>query len=673
MNRRELVVLLMVSLLLVGCLWVKPDNGLTTIEVKGELAGTQELLLTGESCSYLVDLGQQEVVVLALEAGTWMLEAFSRNAAGHVVSVSKPIPVRGKRQTVVSPKLVATSAKTAEVRAQDLVHTWLLAGGVELAWDVLLTSAEQGRWEVWKRHGDSPFWRKIGDQALQGSFVDPDIRAYEHYYAVRYLPPQGDALVFASPLQASQGPRPGFLEVVWDFEHNFPYPSMLSQLVLADPTGGLHLELGFTDLVAHFRTEDDFARRSELLASLGLSMKREIPGILAVVVEPIPGSRYSLEEWSIYGDKHLFLEPNWIVQGGSLGTQMFDLPWYLEYIRIPGAHEVTRGNAGVRIAILDSGLNTGQLPTSVNVLPGYNIVNKNYDTRDDYEGTYHGTNIALTIAAAIPVVSLQPVKVLRSTGYGTEADVSEGILYAAGLHDKVVNPTPAHIINLSLGQAEESTVMRRAIERVSRETDVLVIAASGNTREGAIRPGVYYPAAFAQVIAVGAIAPGPDGPRRASYSHYGPDLDLVAPPSFKEGTSFSTALVSGVAGLMHAQGIPLAEIRPLLAATAMDLGITGWDEEYGYGLVHGEWAVKEIAEISLKVIDVNDQSVQIQAPLQGEPRYFYLAPGEYSIEAWVNIQGGSEPGLGDYLGFSGDLIVLEEAKTKVSLTLREED
>lgn len=674
MNRRALIVLLTVSLLLAGCLWVKPDNGLTTVRVLGELSFAQELLLTSESGSYLMALGQQDVAVLALEAGTWMLEVFSRNEAGQVISVSEPMRVRGKRQTVVSPVLVATAAETTGVWAQEPVHTWLLTGGVELTWHLPegAGGADAGRWEVWKRPGTSELWQRIAHQAPGGSFIDPDALAYEHQYALRYVPVQeDDVVVFASPLQLSQGPRPGSLAVSWNFEHDFSVASSQAQLASLGMTSDVQPEPRFTDLVAHFRTAGDFAQRKELLASLGLRMKRDIPAILAVLVEPVPGSDRSLEEWSKYGDKHLFLEPNWIVQAHAVSGQMASLPWYLEYLRIPAAHEVTRGDTGVRIAILDSGLNTGELPASVNVLPGYNLVGRNNDTRDDYAGSYHGTNIALTIASALPLVSLQPVKVLRDTGLGTETDVAEGILYAAGLHDTLVNPTPAHIINLSLGQPQESAVMRRSVERVTQETGILIIAASGNARRGATEPGIYYPAAFAQVVAVGAITPGPDGPRRASYSHYGQELDLVAPPSFKEGTSFSTALVSGVAGLMHSRGIPLAEIRSLLGATAMDLGLPGWDEEFGFGLVHAEWAVKEITEVTLKVIDERHQSVEIQVPLQGDPRRFYLAPGEYRVEAWVNVQGGTEPGLGDYIGFSDLLTVQAGLGEEVTVTLRE--
>ncbi len=675
MNRRGLVALLIVNLLLVGCLWVKPDSGLTTVEIRGELGTGQELLLTGDNCTYFVDLAQQEVIVLELEAGTWTLEAFSRDASGQVVSASQPIGVRGKRQAVVSPILEATTAETTEARAQELMQTWPLTGGVELAWDTsdIPGDAEMGRWEVWKRLRDHSIWQRVIQQAPAGAFADPDALAHEYYYAVRYVPdPVDGVLVFSSPLQEFQGPRPGSLKVVWSIEHDFPTTGLFSQLSSMESTAVLPAEPGFTDLVAHFRTADDFAQRRELLAALKLRAKREIPGILAVLVEPFPESGLSLEEWGTYRDKHLFLEPNWIVQASSLARQMLDLPWYLESIRIPAAHEVTRGDQAVRIAILDSGINAGDLPPGVRVLPGYNVVGSNYDTRDDYEGFYHGTNIALTVVSAIPVVSLQPVKVLRSNGYGTETDVSEGILYAAGLHDSLVNPTPVQIINLSLGQAKESEVMRRSIARVAQETNVLIIAASGNSKGGARTSGIFYPAFFAEVIAVGAIAPGTSGPTRASYSHYGPGLDLVAPPSFKQGTSFSTALVSGVAGLMHARGIPLENIRSLLTGSAMDLGRPGWDEEYGHGLVHGEWAVKEITEIMLKVTNAEDQFVEMQVPLQSLSNRFTLAPGEYKVEAWVNVQGGSEPGLGDYVSSSGVLTVLEEAEEEVGLVLREE-
>ena len=214
-------------------------------------------------------------------------------------------------------------------------------------------------------------------------------------------------------------------------------------------------------------------------------------------------------------------------------------------------------------------------------------------------------------------------------------------------------------------------MIRKAVERIANETDILMVAAAGNTPSGVRGPSLYYPAALAQVLAVGTASPGLDGPWRAYYSHYGHALDVVAPPSFAEGTSFSTALVSGVAGLMLSQGIDLRDIRSILTTTAMDIGLPGWDEEHGYGLVHAQWAAKDIRSLRLEVKDASGESLQEEVPLKGATKRFYLPPGEYTVEAWVNVQGGAFPQVGDYLGYAERIMVHESGEVDVSVTLSE--
>ncbi|MCK9526607.1 MAG: S8 family serine peptidase [Limnochordia bacterium] len=666
MRRHRLVCLVALSLLLAGCLWVSPNNGLTTIDLKGEIAHSHELLLTRENRTYRLDLGQSTVTTLSLETGTWQIQACARDAAGQVVSLSEQSSVRGQRQAVAALILVKTEQATTDLRPQNVRHSWLVAGGITIRWDEL--DLEEGNWEVWKRHLSSPLWQEAGVLAVQETFFeDPDQKAREHLYAVRYGPPVADEL-FASPLVGSSGSNLGRLDLTWDVRHEYPLLRSTIHTSSLDRLEADHAERDFADLVAHFRTEHDFERREELLAGLGLVLKGTIPSLLVARVEPRDDSKLSLATWSTYQDAHLYLEPNWIVQASSSGMEGASLPWYLEYIRIPAAHLRTLGDQSVNIAIVDSGLDqdrAGQiLPPGVKVVAGYNFVDHNADTSDVHRDR-HGTTIAIAISEAMPVVSLQPVKVLGTLG-GSDYDVSDGILYAAGLHS-MANPYRADIINLSLGQEDLSDVLWRAVERVARETDVLMIAAAGNKGGTSL----LYPAAYPQVLAVGTVVPGPNGPERAPYSQRGKDLDLVAPPTTIPGTSLSTALVSGVAGLMLAQGIPANELRSILAASAMDIGEPGWDEEYGHGLVHAQWAVSEITALTLTLRDAQGESVQEVVPLQEIGKSFYLPPGEYTVEAWVNVQGGSVPAAGDYTSGLITSTVLEDGETQEHVTLRE--
>ena len=670
MNRRILILFLLVSLSLTGCFWVRSDNGLTTVDVQGEGGCSRELLVTSEKVTYLVDVGPNQTVVLPLPRGTWQVQAFARDEAGQVIAMSQPLTVQGGRQSIVSPVLAQTVKKTTDVRLEAVRHSWRLDGSIEITWEPL--ALEVGQLEVWRRGHSSPFWQAVKTLgATESKFESSDPQARDYLYALRYVAPLGDA-VFASPLAMSQGSNQGILDVTWEFKHLYPSlpmtfvssSSLLDDLVSVEP---------FTELIAHFHTEADYERREEILARLGLELIREMRSLLAVVVKPPKGSERSLEEWSFHQDEFVYLEPNWIVQATALGSQA-QMPWYLEYIRLAGAHRTTRGNHNVRIAVLDSGLNPESLPSGVQVLPGYKFVDKDRgtNTQDDYANVFHGTNIAKTIAEAIPFVSIQPVKVLGRTGSGRMEDLSEGLLYAAGLHDTVSNPHPAQIINMSLGVQTDfaPSILAKTIDRIRRETDILLIAASGNSRQGVYHPGVFYPAALPDVVGVGAIE-RVNPPRRAAYSHYGEGLDLVAPPSFENGTSFATALVSGVTGLMLSQGIPARDVREILTTSAMDIGDPGWDLEHGHGLLNAHWAVLGITETILVITDAQGYSRQEKVPLKGTKERFYLPPGEYRVEAWVNVEGGQTPQVGDYISSFRQITVLEDGQSSLHLILEE--
>lgn len=55
---------------------------------------------------------------------------------------------------------------------------------------------------------------------------------------------------------------------------------------------------------------------------------------------------------------------------------------------------------------------------------------------------------------------------------------------------------------------------------------------------------------------------------------------------FYQGTSMATAHVSGVAALLLSQGASGPDqIKNQLEAKALDLGPSGWDREYGFGLI----------------------------------------------------------------------------------------
>jgi len=131
--------------------------------------------------------------------------------------------------------------------------------------------------------------------------------------------------------------------------------------------------------------------------------------------------------------------------------------------------------------------------------------------------------------------------------------------------------------------------------------------------------GVAFPANVEGVIAVGAIDKNGD---IWNYSSRGSEMDLVAPSGYINldgdvrtidrmgsngygdgnyinkfgGTSAACPQVSGVAALMLSSNPFLTEtqVRTTLQQTATDMGVTGFDNTFGYGRVNAEDAVEDV-------------------------------------------------------------------------------
>ncbi|RKY10833.1 MAG: peptidase S8 [Planctomycetota bacterium] len=287
-------------------------------------------------------------------------------------------------------------------------------------------------------------------------------------------------------------------------------------------------------------------------------------------------------------------------------------------INIEPAWDITTGNAGVIIAVLDTGVayenykGFEQAPDLAGTLfvPGYNFVKGNEHANDD-DG--HGTHVAGTLAqttnnnqnvAGIAFdCSIMPVKVLSRRGVGTHTDIADGIYFAAD--------NGADIINMSLGGAGDSTTLRNAVAYAYNQGVTIICAAGNEFQEGNLPS---YPAAYDDYcIAVGATR---YDRTRAYYSNTGSYLDLAGPGGdlnvdqnadgygdgilqqtfgsnpkdwglwFYTGTSMAAPHVSGVAALLISTGLTGPDtIRQALEDTAIDLGPSGWDAEYGWGLV----------------------------------------------------------------------------------------
>ena len=278
------------------------------------------------------------------------------------------------------------------------------------------------------------------------------------------------------------------------------------------------------------------------------------------------------------------------------------LQWNLKAIGMEEAWRSGLTGKGVTVAIVDSGLSgaTGDIDKS-RVLPGKNCVGGT--GVDDTLG--HGTFVAgvigatkdngVGIAGIAPGVTIVPIKC-----YAT--DETDFAAQAAGIY-AAVDEYHCDILNISAGDPEIVPEVEAAI-RHALDEGVIVVAAAGNSGDTQL----LYPASYDGVISVSNV--GRDMVLSATSNKNdhvwvtAPGREIVSlgrlPLTVKmsSGTSFSAPAVAGVAALLK-EAFPQmtpADFREILKVSSKDLGRTGYDIYYGWGLVQAPDAIRAAAD-----------------------------------------------------------------------------
>ena len=288
---------------------------------------------------------------------------------------------------------------------------------------------------------------------------------------------------------------------------------------------------------------------------------------------------------------------------GEVKTMDDTLPWGIDRIDAELVHPYNQGN-GVKVAVIDTGIDLDH--EDLNVAGNVTFVSGTASGDDD---NGHGTHVAGIIAAldngadivgVAPVVEPYAVKVLDSRGSGSWSAVIAGIEWAVD--------NGMDVINMSLGSSRGSYSLEDACN-VAYNAGIVVVAAAGNSGYSWTTryDRVVYPAKYDSVIAVAATD---SSDNRAGFSSTGPAVELAAPGAdiystypgdhYQEmsGTSMASPHVAGVAALVIASGITDSnsngrindEVRLRLQNTADDIGNTGRDVEFGYGMVDADEA-----------------------------------------------------------------------------------
>jgi serine protease len=294
-----------------------------------------------------------------------------------------------------------------------------------------------------------------------------------------------------------------------------------------------------------------------------------------------------------------------------------------------GAWDVTTGSPAVVVAVIDTGVrfehpDLGAVADGGKLLPGYDFVGTEPGgtarVANDGDGwdpdpsdpgdwvssqdrqfsqfancpvdpsSWHGTRVAGMLAGLTDNATgiagvgwshrVLPVRVLGKCG-GTVSDIIAGMRWAAGLSQPgaPANPSPARILNLSLGgEGACSSAYQAVIDEVTASGALVVVSAGNDGSE------VDQPASCRGVVSVTGVR---HAGTKVGFANLGPDVTISAPGgncvnvragepclysldtttnlgqtspgqsgytdrvfSFNVGTSFAAPIVSGIAALM---------------------------------------------------------------------------------------------------------------------------
>ncbi|HEV2704365.1 MAG TPA: S8 family serine peptidase [Pyrinomonadaceae bacterium] len=273
--------------------------------------------------------------------------------------------------------------------------------------------------------------------------------------------------------------------------------------------------------------------------------------------------------------------PSWsigqdFIVGGDFNA--YKAQWAAQTLRLSVAHNVTRG-AGVKVAVLDTGVEASHPALVGRVLPGFDFVDMDNDASEvaspTSKGAYgHGTHVAGLIALVAPEAQILPVRVLDPEGVGNVWVLSEALAYAADPDGNPATDDGADIINLSLGTIRRTKLLSSLLSKVCSDVptpgvdddfpaignpNVVVVAAAGNTGDQT----EVYPGAE-NINGLLAVAATTKTDRLASFSTRGSWIGAAAPgdeivssvPGGQygtwRGTSMAAPFAAGGAALLRA-------------------------------------------------------------------------------------------------------------------------
>ncbi len=506
--------------------------------------------------------------------------------------------------------------------------------------------------------------------------------------------------------------QPATVDLLWQGQHvKAVQGQYIAYTLHSDAFGQLAKSKGFTDVhllggKGYYQFSTDLS--PDQIAKIGKyhtdAISKLQPNTVVTAADSFPSDPLAQQQWQLrntgqvepydYNQDGVVTPYNQVTNPTPPSVIPFPSPPYPNENQVgtPGmdlntqkAWDITTGSSNVVVAVLDTGIDTSHPDLAPNLfvnpgevagdgidndnngfpddVNGWNFVNDSANVTDD---NGHGTHVAGTIGAvgnnSLGVsgvawnVKLLPVKVLDSTGAGTDAQIIAGINYVTSLKDAGINIVA---INESLsGVSFPFDVVENNAVKAAGEAGILDVVAAGNDSSN-IDSSFVDPAKFSlNVPTVVTVAATDNQGKLAAFSNFGSaSVDLAAPgvnilsttptytvplngeiPSdqmpfglnygYLSGTSQATPQVTGIIAL-EASANPSATPEQLKKAL-----LDGVTPDAALGSVNGiapKVHTGGVANAFNAVKNILDQFVTTDTTRRGNWNGFYGTQGAYVV------------------------------------------
>ena len=270
-----------------------------------------------------------------------------------------------------------------------------------------------------------------------------------------------------------------------------------------------------------------------------------VPNYIADMVDPVPSEQLQTMPIEMMNDP---------LGTDQSGASLFaaNWQWDMKRISVNRAWVPSRGGAGSKVCIIDSGIDPGHV-----VFVGKSITSTSFVTNSaaqtDTNG--HGSHVAGTVStngvglsSVVPNASLMTAKVFAGSGGASTTAVWNGILWCADNGADVINMSLGFTGGIPVAGNEDFIAFYQEVLDYASDLGVVIVAAAGN--DGVTMPvagRIFIPAEMGRVTSVAATgptgnfspccatatwaAPGAGFDGIASYSNRGPvpSVDISAP------------------------------------------------------------------------------------------------------------------------------------------------